>query len=98
MTSAPVTSPAASSAHERYRRLWRQIRDLDSAKQLLEWDQETYMPAAGAEARARALATLAGIEHEKLTAPELAAVTEEVAAGADADGQWTAQARQARDS
>ena len=87
MTSAPK---------DRYRHLWRQIRDLDSAKQLLEWDQETYMPAAGAEARARALATLAGIEHEKLTAPELAAVTEEVAAGADADGEWAAQARQAR--
>jgi carboxypeptidase Taq len=85
-----------TAAHQRYRRLWREIRDLEAARQLLEWDQETYMPPAGATARGRALATLAGIEHERLTAPELAAVVEEVASDAAPDGEWAAQARQAR--
>ena len=44
-----------------FRRLWGEIRDLESAQQLLEWDQETTMPPAGAAARGRVLATLASL-------------------------------------
>ena len=40
----------------------------------MSWDQETYMPPRGAAMRARAMGTLAGLYHERLTAPELVAL------------------------
>ncbi len=43
------------------------IHDLEAAARLLEWDQETYMPEAAVEARARQLATLHTLAHEHLT-------------------------------
>ena len=86
----------SAAARDRFRRLWREIRDLDAAQQLLEWDQETYMPPAGAEGRARVLGSLAGLRHERLTSPALAALVDEVAAGAAPGDEWEAQAREAR--
>jgi carboxypeptidase Taq len=83
-------------ARDRFRRLWREIRDLEAARQLLEWDQETCMPPLGAEARARVLGTLAGVDHERLTAPALAEAVAEVAAGALPGDEWEAQAREAQ--
>jgi carboxypeptidase Taq len=41
--------------------------DLNYASAVLGWDQEVYMPAKGADARARQLATLATTAHELLT-------------------------------
>ena len=38
--------------------------DLQAAAALLEWDQETYMPEAGTEDRARQIATLQSTSHE----------------------------------
>jgi len=90
---------AFSEPQERFRRLWRQVRDLEGARQLLEWDQETYMPPGGAAARGRVLGTLAGLEHERLSDPALAAVVEAIAADAAPDeggAEWEAQAREAR--
>ena len=71
---------ALSGPQERFRRLWRQVRDLEGARQLLEWDQETYMPPAGAAARGRVLGTLAGLEHEQLSDPALGEAVEAIAA------------------
>src|SRR5947209_12401075 len=45
------------------------IYDLDRAAGVLEWDQQTYMPPGGAEARAEQQATLAQIGHELQTDP-----------------------------
>ena len=85
-----------SDAQERFRRLWRQVRDLEGARQLLEWDQETYMPPAGAAARGRVLGTLAGLEHERLSDPALGEAVEAIAASASPGDEWEAQAREAR--
>lgn len=76
--------------------LWREIRDLDAAEALLSWDQETYMPARGLEGRAGALATLAGIKHQRLTASALQDALEAAAEGADPQGETAAQVRRAR--
>jgi carboxypeptidase Taq len=38
---------------------------------MLSWDQETYLPTKGVSSRGEQLATLQGLHHEKLTAPEL---------------------------
>ena len=40
---------------------------IQSASRLLQWDQETGMPAGGDDTRAEILATLAGIDHERST-------------------------------
>ena len=48
-----------------------EIDDLESAAELLAWDQNTYMPPGGAPARARQIATLRRLAHEKLTDPAI---------------------------
>ncbi len=45
-----------------------EINDLESAAALLDWDQNTYMPSGGAPARARQVATLEQLAHEKFIA------------------------------
>ncbi len=44
-----------------------EVDDLNSAVSLLSWDQSTYMPPGGAEARGRQMSTLSGLAHEKFT-------------------------------
>ena len=44
-----------------------EIDDLHGAASLLYWDQATYMPPEGAEARGRQIATLERLAHEKFT-------------------------------
>jgi carboxypeptidase Taq len=44
-----------------------EINDLQGAAALLYWDQATYMPPQGAEARGRQIATLERLAHEKFT-------------------------------
>jgi carboxypeptidase Taq len=46
-----------------------EISDLDHAAAVLGWDQATYMPPGGAEARGRQLATLAKLSQEKFIDP-----------------------------
>jgi carboxypeptidase Taq len=53
------------------RRRLLEIYDLNMANSLLRWDQTTYMPPGGAEARGRQTALLGRIAHEKMTDPEL---------------------------
>ena len=60
------------------------IAALDEAAAMLHWDAATMMPDGGAAARGEQLATLAGLSHDLLTAPEVAADL----AAADAQGDW----------
>ncbi len=48
-----------------------EIEDLKKAAYLLEWDQMTYMPPGGAEARARQIALLQRLAHERAIDPAL---------------------------
>jgi carboxypeptidase Taq len=48
-----------------------EVHDLYAIRELLDWDQETYMPPGGAAARARQLSTVTRLWHEKRTAPAL---------------------------
>jgi carboxypeptidase Taq len=57
---------------ERYTQLittLRQHADLAGALRLLEWDQETYLPAGALDARARQIGALAALLHERQTDP-----------------------------
>ena len=60
-----------SEAYETFMDKVAELADIGHAEGLLSWDQETYMPPKGAAMRARARGTLAGLHHERLTAPEL---------------------------
>jgi carboxypeptidase Taq len=55
-----------------------EIDDLYAAAALLEWDQSTYMPPGGASARARQLATLGRIAHEKFIDPAVGKLLEDL--------------------
>lgn len=48
-----------------------EIQRINSAASVLSWDQETYMPAGGGEARAEQIAVLQGLAHQKLVSPEI---------------------------
>lgn len=50
---------------------FREIGDLAAIRSMLSWDHATYMPKEGAAARARERALLSKLRHERLTAPEL---------------------------
>ena len=53
------------------KRRLREISDLSAAGDILTWDQATYMPRGGADARARQCAALYGLAHEQAVAPAL---------------------------
>ncbi|HET6440248.1 MAG TPA: carboxypeptidase M32 [Anaeromyxobacter sp.] len=60
-----------SRAWETVSRVMAELRALAGISNLLSWDQDTYMPARGAEARGEQMAALEGMVHERLTAPAL---------------------------
>jgi carboxypeptidase Taq len=62
------------------------ISDLGLAAAALEWDQETMMPEAGADARATMLATLSGVHHQMSTSKKTRQLLERVEAEALAAG------------
>ena len=55
-----------------------EIWDLKYADALLGWDQQTYMPSGGAEARGNQLALLRRLAHERGTSPELGKLLDEL--------------------
>jgi carboxypeptidase Taq len=71
--------------------------DLGGVLQLLEWDQETLMPAGAIEGRARQIGTLAGLLHERQTAPAFLAVVDGLAdSGAELNPQQAVDVRETK--
>ena len=46
--------------------------DLGNEAGLHSWDQDTYMPAGGADGRGQQMATISSIRHARLTSPRMA--------------------------
>ncbi len=61
-----------------------EVSDIHSAIALLQWDQETYMPPKGAEARSWQLATLSALEHRLFTSEGLGKLLRQLHERADA--------------
>ncbi len=55
-----------------------EIMDINRALSVLEWDQQTYMPPGGTEARAEQTATLNKIAHAKIVSQELGRLIERI--------------------
>ncbi len=60
-----------SSNLRRLKEILGEVTDLQRAAQLLEWDQETYMPPGGVQGRAEQQSTLHRLAHQKFTAAEM---------------------------
>ncbi len=63
--------PSAENAYEELIRRTKEVSLLGSCGSVLGWDERTYMPRGGAAHRAEQLALLAGMVHERATAPEI---------------------------
>jgi carboxypeptidase Taq len=70
-----------------------ELKDLAGVVSVLTWDQETMMPPRGVAARAEHLATMQGLIHQRLAAPELGEALEAVAADPSLDEQRRAMVR-----
>lgn len=69
------------SAAEDYRKLHQASRHaqlINSVSQLLEWDQETYMPSGGQSLRSEQLMLLAGMAHQERTGAKFAALLDQL--------------------
>jgi carboxypeptidase Taq len=76
-----------------------EIDDLGKAGAILNWDQSTYMPPQGAEARAHQMATLEKIAHARRSDPELGKLLDQLEpelANLDPNGDDAAMIRVAR--
>lgn len=76
-----------------------EISDLTAAGAVLNWDQTTFMPVGGAEARGRQLATLGRIAQEKLVDPAIGRLLDELQPWGDSlpsDSDEVAMLRTAR--
>ena len=60
-----------SEKMEQLKTLLAEIADLNAVEALLGWDQQTYMPQGGNEARGNQLATIGKLSHQKLTSDEI---------------------------
>lgn len=73
-----------NTAYDTLKSRFARIATLGEASAMLGWDASAKMPPGGAAARGEQLATLAGLMHDMLIAPETGALL----AAADADGEW----------
>jgi carboxypeptidase Taq len=62
-----TTQQQTAARYDIYRERMRKIADIKNVHELLQWDQETYLPPKGAGFRAQQIATLAAIQHELFT-------------------------------
>ncbi|MEW6028913.1 MAG: carboxypeptidase M32 [Chloroflexota bacterium] len=70
-----------------------EVADLNNAAALLGWDQQTYMPRGGAEARGNQLATLGKIAHEMFTSDKVGKLLDELKDAFPADSDEAALVR-----
>lgn len=61
----------ASPHYQQYITEMRKIADIRYASAVLQWDQETYLPAKGADFRGQQIATLSSLAHEFFTSQKM---------------------------
>ncbi|RAU22039.1 carboxypeptidase M32 [Paramagnetospirillum kuznetsovii] len=83
------------TAYSRLEAVFRKSAAIGDALGVLQWDMATMMPDGGAEGRAEQMATLKGIAHETVTAPDMADLLAQ-AEGETLDGWERANLREMR--
>ena len=85
------------TAYQQLEARFRELSHIRHAQSMLSWDDASMMPAGGGEVRGEALATLAGVVHQMLTTPELAALLDQAESSlGDLDAWQHANLRQMR--
>lgn len=74
--------PSTEEQIKRLKYILGEVEDLNHASSLAGWDQQTYMPAGGAEDRGYMLGTLSRLAHQAFTSPEVGQLLEDLAPGA----------------
>ncbi|MDP9234071.1 MAG: carboxypeptidase M32 [Actinomycetota bacterium] len=82
-----------SEAWEKLLPRLREMTDISSAIKLMSWDQTTLMPPKGSPARARSMATLESIAHDRLISPEIGGLLAELATDDSLDQDQAASVR-----
>jgi carboxypeptidase Taq len=73
-----ILTKSAKEVYAQYIDRMQKIADVKYSAAVLQWDQETYLPAKGAEFRGRQLATLSEIAHEWFVDPTLGGLLREL--------------------
>jgi carboxypeptidase Taq len=76
------------TAYETLEERFKEINALEHAAAILSWDEAAMMPPASGDARATALATLAGVMHEKLIATEIGDLINKTSATSEPLDHW----------
>lgn len=69
---------SASALYQAYSEKMQRIADIRYATAVLQWDQETYLPVKGADARGRQIATLSELAHQYFTEDALGQLLQEL--------------------
>src|SRR3989344_9125742 len=64
--------------YDQYKQTLQKIADVKYASAVLQWDQETYIPAKGGEIRGRQIDTLSEIAHEQFTSESFGDLLQEL--------------------
>ena len=78
-----VNTASTSTLYSRYSTQMQQIADVRYAVAVLQWDQETYMPAGSIRYRAQQIATLSETAHKLFTAGKIGQLLETLAGRGD---------------
>ncbi|MBC7937854.1 MAG: carboxypeptidase M32 [Rhizobacter sp.] len=68
----------SANLYQTYKQTLQKIADVKYASAVLQWDQETYIPAKGGEIRGRQIATLSEIAHEQFTSEKFGSLLQEL--------------------
>ncbi|RFM26053.1 carboxypeptidase M32 [Deminuibacter soli] len=82
-----LTQQSTNDLYNDFCERMRRVADIKYAAAVLQWDQETYMPAQGADGRARQLATLSEIAHAHSTDAQLVNLVKELQGRGDLDAK-----------
>jgi len=80
-----VLTKSTADLYNEYKERMQKIADVKYSAAVLQWDQETYLPPKGAQARGRQLATLSEIAHEWFIDPSLGQLLHELHGRGDLD-------------
>lgn len=81
-----MASNNAIDLYDRYVNAMRKITDIKRAADVLQWDQETYLPRKSAELRGRQIATLTEMAHQQFLADDLGKLLEDLSASNELTG------------
>ena len=79
-----------NDAYSRLEAVFRELSVMRDVIGMLDWDRATLMPPGGGAARAEQTALMQRLRHERLTAPEVAALLDEAESGTDRLDEWQA--------